>query len=137
MGKGPEIQDDSKKSADEIITILVVEDDEALRVVSRKVLELRGYTILEASDGPSALEKCKNHAGTIHLMITDIGMPRMGGFELASKVKPMRPDMKILYVSGYPQVVHDQRKTSKGVRYFLQKPYTPGTLIKIIQEILK
>lgn len=137
MDKGPEIQDDSKKSAGGIITILVVEDEEALRVVSRKVLELRGYTVLDASDGPSALEKCKNHAGPIHLMITDIGMPRMGGFELASKVKPMRPDMKILYVSGYLQDVHGQRKISEGIRYFLQKPYTPGTLVKKIQEILK
>lgn len=66
MGKGLEIAADSKKSAGGIETILMVEDEEAFKVVSRRILELRGYTILEASDGPSAIKLCKNHAGTIH-----------------------------------------------------------------------
>lgn len=137
MGKELEIPADSKKSADGIETILMVEDQEELRVVSRKVLELHGYVVLEASDGQSAIEKCKSHDGPIHLMITDIVMPRMGGVKLAPRVNLMRPNMKILYVTGYPEGPYSQRNLPEGIHHFLEKPYTPGTLVKKIKEILE
>ena len=117
-------------------TILVVEDDEALRELIRAVCEARGYTVLAASNGNEALPICEKHVGPIHLMITDMVMPGMSGRELAQRLLPAHPQMKVLYMSGYPDhfVIHNGN-LSPGAA-FLQKPFTPAALSNKVRQLL-
>ena len=89
-------------------TILVVEDEEALRKVARRTLDAAGYTVLTAADGDEALLICAQHAGEIHLLLTDVVMPRMSGRVLAQELSKARPALKVLYMSGYTDnaIVH-------------------------------
>jgi len=117
-------------------TLLLVEDDEQLRVVSRTILAKSGYRVI-AADGPAdALARCAEESGPIHLMITDVVMPGMNGLELATQAAKSRPAMKVLYVSGYTNntIVH-HGVLDEGVA-FLQKPITPDALLRKVREIL-
>ncbi len=117
-------------------TILLVEDEDVLRTLLGKFLRLCGYTVLEARHGGEALLLCERHQGTIHLMVTDVVMPQMSGRELADRLLPLHPGMKVLFMSGYTEdaVVHH------GVAHlsmpFLQKPFKPIQLVQKIQAIL-
>lgn len=117
-------------------TVLVVEDDDRLRKLGRKVLERYGYRVLEAQDGEEALKVCKEHESSIQLMITDVVMPKMGGRELAKRLQPFYPEMKVIYMSGYTHeaIVHHGVLTS-GLN-FLEKPFTPKGLVNRVQEVL-
>jgi PAS domain S-box-containing protein len=117
-------------------TILLVEDEEAVRKLASRVLEARGYTVLRAADGLQALDTVERHPGAIDLLITDVVMPRMSGRELADLVRPRRPATKVLYVSGYTDdaIVH-HGVLDAGVM-FLQKPFTPDSLARKVKEIL-
>ena len=117
-------------------TLLVVEDDAALRALTNRILQQYGYSILEASNGIDALDIAMRYAGTIHLVITDVVMPEMGGKDLISKLKAIRPDVKALYVSGYTDnaIVHHGILDSDVA--FLQKPFTVEKLLRKAREVL-
>jgi two-component system cell cycle sensor histidine kinase/response regulator CckA len=117
-------------------TILLVEDEKGVRDLAREYLEMTGYAVIQAEDGRSALELAKKHAGQIHLLMTDVVMPGISGRELAERVKAIRPDIKVLYMSGYTDqaVVHHGILESDAV--LLQKPFTLPTLSSKLREIL-
>jgi PAS domain S-box-containing protein len=117
-------------------TILLVEDEEAVRDLVRESLQQNGYTVLEAKDGTEALQISKRYKGPIHLLLTDVIMPGMNGRELAQGLASSHPDMKVLYMSGYTEnaVVHDGVLDS-GMA-LLQKPFTRDQLAKRVREVL-
>jgi signal transduction histidine kinase/CheY-like chemotaxis protein len=117
-------------------TILLVEDEEAVRELARDVLRARGYTVLEARHGGDALKVCEQHRGPIHAMLTDVVMPRMSGRELAERLAVLHPEMKVLYMSGYTDnaVVHHGVLDPGTV--FLQKPFAPAVLVRKLREVL-
>jgi PAS domain S-box-containing protein len=118
-------------------TVLLVEDDESLRPLMRRVLETHGYAVLEARHGKDAMRVATGHGGDVHLVITDVVMPEMGGRELAERLASARPSSKILFVSGYTDdVVIRQGILDKG-RAFLQKPFTPQELLTKAREVLR
>jgi PAS domain S-box-containing protein len=118
-------------------TILIVEDEEMVRNLIFESLRIFGYDLIEAENGEKALNVYnKNNERPIHLLITDVIMPDMGGWELAKKLEKLKPDMKVLYISGYTDeaMVH-HRVLDEGVA-FLQKPFSPQILAKKVREIL-
>jgi CheY-like chemotaxis protein len=117
-------------------TVLLVEDEEQLRTVAGGILKRNGY-VLDARDVDEAVRLCKQHQGGIHLLLTDVVMPQMGGPELADRLRPIRPAMKVLYMSGYTEdaIIH-HRVVSPGIA-LLQKPITPDSLLRKVREVLE
>jgi CheY-like chemotaxis protein len=118
-------------------TVLLVEDELSVRDLAARILRRQGYKVLEASDGNEAFLLAQNHSGkNIHLMITDVVMPRMGGRELADRLKNVRSDMKVLFISGYTDdaIVH-HGVLDPGIE-FLQKPFSPTALAQKVREVL-
>jgi len=117
-------------------TVLLVEDAAPVRTLARRSLEARGYRVLEAADGPSALQLSARHLEGIDILVTDVVMPGMSGRELAERLAPERPSMKVLYTSGYTDdAMVRQGVLSAGVA-FLQKPFVPDTLARKVREVL-
>jgi nitrogen-specific signal transduction histidine kinase/ActR/RegA family two-component response regulator len=118
-------------------TILVVEDDEMVRTLVRETLEREGYKLLEAPGPLEARSVADTFRGPIQLMITDVVMPKVSGRELATQMNKARPDMKILYMSGYT----DNAVLASGILQkevaFLQKPFTPAALSEKVREVLE
>ena len=119
-----------------IETILLVEDEPAVRNLSRRVLEERGYRVLEASSGKEALERIRGEEGRIHLLLTDLVMPEMGGTELASRLEVEDPTMRVLFMSGYTDDAVVRNGLLGSGRAFLQKPFTPAMLVRKIRDVL-
>ena len=117
-------------------TILVVEDEAPLRKLLTQVLRQLGYTLIEAGTGLDALTAASRHEGEIHLMVTDVVMPGMSGRDLARKLEPLRPRMKVLYMSGYTEnaIVHHGELDPDTA--FLAKPFTPAALAQKVREVL-
>jgi two-component system cell cycle sensor histidine kinase/response regulator CckA len=117
-------------------TVLLVEDATPVRTLARKSLENCGYRVLDAADGRAALELSAHHAGGIDILVTDVVMPGMSGRELAERLAPLRPGMRVLYTSGYTDdaMVH-QGVLRSGVA-FLQKPFVPESLARKVREVL-
>ncbi len=118
-------------------TILLVEDEEVVRGLARDILEMNGYTVLEAAHGHDAIAVSKRHRGPIHLMLTDVVMPHMNGREVFERLVPFRPDLKVLYMSGYAEsgIVHDGA-IDPGTA-FIPKPFTPEALSAKVREVLE
>jgi CheY-like chemotaxis protein len=117
-------------------TVLFVEDEANLRTVACKTLEKNGYKVLTASNGIEALNTLRSHPGRIHLIITDVVMPQMGGTELASKVHEFDKDVKILFQSGYTEDTLIQNGIRTGLIHFLEKPYNIKSLLATVRGIL-
>jgi CheY-like chemotaxis protein len=118
-------------------TVLVVEDEEIVRELVCEVLEHQGYNILCAADGVEAMELAEDFDGEIHLLVTDVIMPHMNGHELAAKLSAIRPDMKVLYVSGYSDNDIGDHGSLDPRFELLQKPFTPQTLARKIRDVIR
>jgi two-component system cell cycle sensor histidine kinase/response regulator CckA len=130
----PRLPDERPTRASE--TVLLVEDENAVRMLTRKILERYGYSVLEAGDGEAALEMARNHSKTIHLLLTDVVMPDVSGPDLAVRVRQIRPDVKVLFMSGYTDdAVVRHGILADGV-HFLQKPFTPEALGRKVRGAL-
>jgi CheY-like chemotaxis protein len=117
-------------------TILLVEDEAGVRRLARSVLEERGYTVLEAASGDDAMALVHQHAGRIGLVLTDVVMPGMSGRELVQHLVAARPDLRVLYMSGYTDdaVVHHGVLTASMA--FIGKPFPPLALARRVREVL-
>jgi PAS domain S-box-containing protein len=117
-------------------TILLVEDEEGVRSLLRKMLRKKGYTVLDARDGGEALFVSKEHQGPIHLLLTDVVMPKVNGWELAKRLAPLRPEMKVLFMSGYTDDAIVRHSMADVDTSFIQKPFTPDGLVEKVGELL-
>jgi two-component system, cell cycle sensor histidine kinase and response regulator CckA len=117
-------------------TILLVEDEDSVRAVASRVLRRNGYTVIEASNGIEALRECEERGTDVDLIITDIVMPEMGGFELANRVRRARPEARILFTSGYTEDAVLRRSFVEPGEAFLEKPFTPAHLAQRARELL-
>jgi two-component system cell cycle sensor histidine kinase/response regulator CckA len=117
-------------------TVLIAEDEEAVRVLTRLALQREGYTVLEARNGHDALEIAQHHAGAIHLLLTDLVMPKMSGRFLAEQLARLRPNVKVLYVSGYMDDAIIRHGLMMASTAFLQKPFSPDALAQKVREVL-
>jgi CheY-like chemotaxis protein len=118
-------------------TILLTEDEDMLRELAKRVLIRNGYTVLEASHGAEAIKISEQHPDTIHMLITDVVMPGgIGGRELGEKLVSLRPDMEVLYISGYTDSAIVKNGMLDPDISFLQKPFTPDVLTRKVREIL-
>jgi PAS domain S-box-containing protein len=117
-------------------TVLLVEDDPSVWKLMREMLHRAGYEVIEAANGAEALLACERSSAGIALMITDLVMPGINGWELAKRLAPLRPEMKVLYMSGYS----NHAALASGVldrhEFFIQKPFTPGALAEKIRRVL-
>src|ERR1035441_6787607 len=123
-------------SASATETVLVVEDEEGVRPLVHLAFSAAGYHVLESKDAESAVALCASHPGPIHLLLTDVVMPRMSGPAVAAKVSALRPGIKVLYMSGYTDdaVVHHGVLTQDVP--FIQQPFSPLALRKKVREVL-
>jgi len=127
----------AENSAGGFETLLLVEDEASVRQASGQFLTRSGYHVLEASDGEDAVRASREYAGPIHLMITDVVMPRLGGPRLAERLAEERPDMAVLFVSGYAEnTVLKHGKINVGTR-FLQKPFSLKALGSEVRQVLE
>jgi CheY-like chemotaxis protein len=117
-------------------TILLVEDDAAVRAVALAILERSGYRVLEAAEAAQALELAESHEGPIHLLLTDVVMPRMSGPELARRLAATRPDLKLVCMSGYTDDTVIRHGVLDARIAFLQKPITPEGLTRKVRDVL-
>jgi two-component system, cell cycle sensor histidine kinase and response regulator CckA len=117
-------------------TILLAEDEEMVRRLTREVLEMYGYRVLVAAGGGAALLICERHEGPIHLLITDLVMPEMSGRELVARVASLRPEMKVLFMSGYTDASATGQGGFEEGSDFIQKPFTPAALARKVREVL-
>ena len=117
-------------------TILLVEDDEAVRHVAVRVLARAGYAVIEAADGEAALRACMETRGPIHLVITDMLMPLMGGKELAQQIRLRYPEARILFMSGYTEDAARQRRFLEAGEAFIEKPFAPDAFVRKIRETI-
>lgn len=117
-------------------TVLVVEDESGIRALMRKILQKQGYNVLEASRGSEAIQLAEEHTSSIHLLLTDVVMPQMSGRELADRLKATRPDMKVLFVSGYSDEDLMEHGPLPPGAAFLQKPFSLSALLEKTRKIL-
>ncbi len=117
-------------------TVLLVEDEAAVRALVRNVLVSSGYTVLEATAGQEALQVSEQHQGPIHLLLTDVIMPGMGGRELTERLGSTRPEMKVVYMSGYTDDAIVHHGVLDAGTAFLQKPFTPDAVARMVRDVL-
>ena len=117
-------------------TVLLAEDEKFVRQVFLRALRQEGYTVLEAADGAEGLHLAEEHAGPIHLLVTDVSMPRMNGVELARQLLLQRPQVKVIFMSGYSDDGTLREEMSKLGTLFLQKPFTPKILLFEVRQVL-
>ncbi|HEX8244161.1 MAG TPA: response regulator, partial [Longimicrobium sp.] len=117
-------------------TVLLVEDEDSVRSLARRVLARAGYAVLEASDGERALEVARAHGGEIALLLTDVVMPGGGGRKLAEAVAALRPETRVLYMSGYPGDAIAEHGLAPGVD-LLPKPFSPDALLRRVAAAME
>ena len=117
-------------------TILVVEDNSSLRALAEEILGSAGYSVLSAEDGPSALRISGQHSGQIQLLLTDLILPDMTGQEIAASLSRGRPEMQVMFMSGYTRETMAQKGVLTGEANFIQKPWTPQGLREKVRKLL-
>jgi PAS domain S-box-containing protein len=132
--KTPSLSDASARATE---TILLVEDQEGVREVAREFLEATGYQVLESRSPADAVRIAQEFSGEIHLLLTDVVMPEMGGRELADRVQRLRPQMKVLFMSGYTDDAIVHHGVLDPDTAFLQKPFARGSLEQKVREVLE
>jgi two-component system, cell cycle sensor histidine kinase and response regulator CckA len=116
-------------------TVLIAEDEEGVRELASEFIQLAGYKVLAARDGPEALAIVERSKEPIHVLLTDVVMPNMQGPELAKRIRQLRREIKIIYMSGYLEFNQGNEKfVEEG--YFLQKPFSRDTLVEKVAEAL-
>jgi CheY-like chemotaxis protein len=118
-------------------TVLVVEDEDAVRELTRRLLARNGYQVLLASGGLAALETARVHPGEIHLLLTDVVLPGMSGPQLAARLAPLRPEMRILYMTGYADDAIVHRGVLSAGQSLLVKPFTSLGLAHEVKKVLR
>ena len=116
--------------------VLLTEDEDEVRSLARDILEMNGYTVLEAACGEEALRIAKSHPGPIHLLLSDVVMPGMSGGELAHRLSSLRKDTKVLFMSGYPDDAIVRHGVLSSEAQFLQKPFTLDALARKVREVI-
>jgi two-component system cell cycle sensor histidine kinase/response regulator CckA len=117
-------------------SVLLVDDEEEVRVIAQEILALAGFTVLVAASADEAERICRDHPGPVHLLLTDVVMPRVSGVELVARLRPIRAAMKILYMSGYADDTVLRHGALESDARLLPKPFTPGSLIRAVREVL-
>jgi two-component system, cell cycle sensor histidine kinase and response regulator CckA len=117
-------------------TILLVEDEPSVRLLVRTTLESNGYQVLEAANGAEALLIGEQHTGRIHFLLTDLVMPGINGRALAEQLAPLRPELKVLFLSGYTDDAVIRHGGLEAGKAFLQKPFTPDALARKVREVM-
>jgi two-component system cell cycle sensor histidine kinase/response regulator CckA len=117
-------------------TILFVEDEEALRILAKSTLESKGYTVLLATDGEEAIKMYEEQKEKIHLVLSDMGLPKIGGYEIYDKLKESNPNVRMILVSGFIEPELKSQILRNGVRDFVQKPYSTNDLLRSIRSVL-
>jgi PAS domain S-box-containing protein len=131
-----ELPPDTEKMPHGDETILLAEDDSTVRALTRRVLETCGYTVLEAAHGGEAIRLAEKHAGPVHLLVSDVVMPEMGGRRLAERIVALKPGIKVLCFSGYTADAVVRHGVLESEVAFLQKPFTPSMLARKVREVL-
>jgi two-component system, cell cycle sensor histidine kinase and response regulator CckA len=117
-------------------TILLVDDEEALRIAARRMLQRAGFTVIQASDGADALRVLAEHTGPVHALVTDVVMPGVGGPELVRRLREVRPDLPTLFISGYSEEGVRTQGALHPDAAFLEKPFSPEDLIRKVREVM-
>jgi two-component system, cell cycle sensor histidine kinase and response regulator CckA len=117
-------------------TILLVEDDDGVRALARHILQMNGYTVLEANKGEDALRLAERHQGPIHLLLTDVVMPGIGGRIVAERMVAIKPGIKTVFTSGYTNDAVVRHGILASATHFLQKPYTPVAVAQKVRKAL-
>jgi two-component system, cell cycle sensor histidine kinase and response regulator CckA len=117
-------------------TVLAVEDEAGVRELACQFLRVKGYNVLEAAGGPEALDVAGRHAGTIHILLSDLVMPKMSGGDLAARLKAVRPEIRIVFMSGYSEFSRGDLRKGFPEAPVLQKPFSPASLVEIVRSVL-
>ncbi|MGD0308594.1 MAG: response regulator [Acidobacteriota bacterium] len=117
-------------------TILVVEDEQVVLDLVTSILKDKGFTVLCARSGEEAVQIGSRHEGRIDLVLTDIVMPGMSGGELVRRLSPLKPEIRVLYMSGYTKYTVAGHGVLESVDSFIWKPFSPGTLLQKVREVL-
>jgi CheY-like chemotaxis protein len=136
VGTGSKAEAETVSPKREGTTILLVEDDEIMRGLTRQLLQEHGYTVFEANDGKTALEWVQSHRGSIDLLLTDVVMRRMSGPELVDRLNATHPTLKVVYMSGYTGELMAERDVLKRGITLLEKPFTRTALLNTIHNTL-
>jgi two-component system cell cycle sensor histidine kinase/response regulator CckA len=118
-------------------TVLLVEDEESVRLFTERVLSRGGYTVLPAAEGAEAMALSRQHPGIIHAMVTDLQMPRMNGSDLARRLMAERPGIRVLFISGYDRDAARTHAPLEPGTDFIEKPFSPESLLDRIQRLLE
>jgi two-component system, cell cycle sensor histidine kinase and response regulator CckA len=117
-------------------TILLVEDEEGLRALNARGLQSRGYTVIEAGNGIEALQEMEKRGGEVDIVVSDVVMPEMDGLALMRELKKRKPDIKIIFVSGYAEDAFDKNLPDQTQFNFLPKPFTLKQLVRVVKETM-
>jgi CheY-like chemotaxis protein len=117
-------------------TILIVEDEEALRLLLEEVLRARGYTVLSAGDGVEGYERYAGHAEEIHAVIADMGLPRLSGFEMFLKIRDLNPRARVMLASGYLSPELKSKLFVAGAKEFIPKPFQTADVLHKLRQVL-
>src|SRR3954469_10853241 len=117
-------------------TVLVVDDEEDLRDIMRRMLERRGFSTLVAGDSGEAITACRNHPGEIDILVTDLGLPGVSGGELSRTATELRPEMRVVYISGLPKDIAVADGLIDGGALLVKKPFSTDSLVDALHAVL-